>query len=610
MYCENCGNELREGAQFCTHCGETVKSAEPTISDNQVWQNQQTEATSATYYETEGSAAPETEVSIKKKKAKKPLKTRIIAIVAAVAFIAGSGLFVWLNPYANNAFMKLILNSEDYTRYVIGKNLKNLSGNLTDEKIKMIASSALNRGMVMIGPYDQSNSVSMSQIAMSAAVADGSTEVSAEINMIPEIENLIEDNMDYDADMFTWVDNAKVTYSIDSSRDKFGMGAKAVINNIDICSADAAIDIEKGDVYLSSPELLGNPAKVNFVDPAETEYDERMEHYNKIIETVPNAEVTEKILTRYITCILEQIDDVEEESEALEVRDVSQRCTKLTFNIDDKMCKDVAQAVLKEAKNDSEMKGIIKDVAKAMNEDSDAVIKEFESAIQSELDNIKTWETSGEDFVEITLWVNARGEITGIDIIPDEGLGEDVSISVYDVKKGRKCASSAEVFVDGQKVTLSGDGEIKRNKRSMDLTLKMMGADIVDFSLSNVDEKSLKKGLFDGKLEIMLNDDLKPMLGMYMDSEYSSLLFDAKIVMESEMESANKGKGTFTLLLENKQVIKLSVDSQIGNGNVKLPIDAKEYEDISDIENKINTSLVLDALEKAGAPSEITDALE
>lgn len=634
MFCNKCGKEIREGVQFCTSCGEPVKPVNTAdnyanTANNQAnyqtnyqtnYQSNANQDQGQSYdYDTAGYSTTKPVTPGKAKKPKMPLKTRIIAIAAAVAVIAGSGLFVWLNPYANNAFMKTILNSEDYTRYVIGKNLKKVSGNLTDENIKMIGSTVAMGTMSSVMDYDYdydsyssySNRSEMLGYAMLANMMNCTADISAEVNLTDDIKDIIEDNMGREAENITWVDNAKITYSLDSETDKFGMGASANINNVDIASADVAMDFKEGDAYLSAPKLLPESAMTNVFDPEDEDYKEIVEMHKAIMDAIPDAKTTEELLTRYITCVLEQVEDVEEETEKLEVEDVSQKCTKLTINIDDKLCKRVAKAVLKEAKSDSQLKGIIKDVAKSMGEDPDDVIDSFEESIENGLENINEQETSGEDLAEVTLWVNSRGEIAGIDIEPEEG---DVKFSAYDVKKGKKCASIIEMSQGRQKITFSGEGEIKRNKRSMDFSLRAMGTDIAEVSISNVDEKKLKKGLFNGTVEMKIAEDTKQMaiqaIQYEVGEDIAEMLVDSKLVIDGNMESPNKGKATIKFVMNNKPVIQLSVNSQIGSGGkVNIPANAEEYDE-DDLEDEVDFDAIIDAFEEAGAPDDLIDEME
>ena len=137
MFCNNCGKEIGDGMQFCTGCGASVSPASQNDSQQNV-PNENVASTETVYYATDGSVASKTS----NKKPTGGFRTRLVAIVVAVAVVAGSVLFGWLNPWANNQIMKLILNSEDYTAYVIGNSIKKISKNMTDEKIQMLASSA------------------------------------------------------------------------------------------------------------------------------------------------------------------------------------------------------------------------------------------------------------------------------------------------------------------------------------------------------------------------------------------------------------------------------------------------------------------------------------
>lgn len=678
MFCNKCGKELKDGVAFCIHCGAAVEARGTNNNVNQANyasqggqvnyvsqgnQNQTYTTTVDKVYETEGSLGKVAPTPEKPKK-KMPLRTRIIAIAVVVAFLVGSGLFVWFNPYTNNWLMRTVLNSEDYTRYVIGKNLKNLSSNLTDENIEIlesaIASGVLGTHVssddqkrldeldkeldeIDYDDYDtysdyyddwdelwnEKNEIYQKyedarnalQCKIFADSLSGTSSVSAEVKLNDVIKDIIEENMGNEADSILWIDNANAKLSFNSTGDKASVDAGLNINKTNIASANVGIDSKTGVVYISAPNVLKDDVKATLVDTDSDEYKECVKTYENIMAAMPDAKTAEKILTRYITCVLEQIDDVDEDREKLEVGEVSQKCTTLSFTIDDKLGKNVAEAVLKEAKNDTEIKNIIKNVAKETGADPDEVIEEYEEGIESALDEIKDFDPEGEDYAKIKLWVNARGEITGIDVTPvgaaaeaiESELGGKAKFSAYDVVKGKKCASSIKVSMGSGNIVFEGEGTIKKNKRSMDCKIKAIGVEIADIKIRNFDEKKRKDGLFSGTIEISASETAKvtmrSALEYQLGEDAADMLANAKFVIEGNMDSANSGRMAVKLISDNEQIVKIEANTKRGNGNVSLPSKAKDITN-EDIDDYLDSSKIIDALEEAGAPSELTDELE
>ena len=554
MICKNCGSELMEDMVFCGKCGAKVEAEEvaetvEAVENEEVVETVETvEAEEVATPETSGSenaTEPMSEIvenneeaqveEIVKKKSKWKMWTAIGVTVAIVA-----GIVAFAFPYVSNAFWQVILSDEEYFEHVIKSNVSDCVESVSDAYADMI------------DMYAKAESMHY----------DGKLEIGE------KAKSLIYDYSYGSADI-GWLNS--FSYSGESGFDdgKIYGAASYSINDKHIIDVNTIIDGEA--TYMDFPGISDGGLRTEM-------YGDNADVIKALIafyEVAPDEKVMSELVVRYMAYIAESVEDVEKTSDTVEAGGVSKTYTKYTAKIDEEVVEDAIETVLTEAKTDKDIEKLI--IEFCDSEDAEDVYKAYQDGIDELLEELDMDDAS---FVfDFVIWVDAKGNITGMGV--DFEGGEVYAVNALDGKtSGTKFRVNAPDF----NLTFEGGSTLKSGKVNGEYALNVMGMDVVDVVLTDIDYSLAKKDVLNGKIEISVAKGAKAALELTED-DTASLIANAKIVLDSKATDVYNNAFEIAAYSDNDMLLKLSIDTEPTKANVPVidkyidSDDFREYEE-------------------------------
>ena len=314
-------------------------------------------------------------------------------------------------------------------------------------------------------------------------------------------------------------------------------------------------------------------------------------------DALPDAETLTKVLDRYLAIILDGLKNVDQTTTTLEVGGVKQDCTVLALKIYEKDVLDIGKAVLTKAKDDADLKKIIEDFAKAVEEmagediGADEAYVDFQETIIDALDAIEAdTDIDTESFIQLDTYVDKNHNIIGMKLHEMSSQGsERGQVYFYALTEGNKTAFEFAIpsdVNDGDDFKLSGTGTKNGDKVSGTYTATMQGTVMGTIKIENLDAEG-------GTITIAPSMDLFP-------SEVEDMLGDLSLQIKLEGE-----KIALNILGGNEVLLGIAFKSSESDGpSLSEPSNAVDVTDSSAMERwteKLVMDKVINNLKAAGA---------
>ncbi|MBP3352366.1 MAG: zinc ribbon domain-containing protein [Lachnospiraceae bacterium] len=634
MVCKNCGNLLEDGVKFCTKCGQRVEevvaevkeaAAEATAEVTEAAAEVQEKAEEATAevketvaeaQETVAEAKEEvkeeandvkekvadvaeevketvTEVATEvKEKVKKFPKGALIAIGAIALVLI---LIIANFKSVANSVNKLVSSEEKYYASVEKDGIKELASSAAD----IYENSFLEY-------YSDYN--------------DTSVDLGVEVELGEDAAEMLAAAVGSDDEKAF----AKMAFDLFMSYkgDVLSAEASATLGKTELISADGVLDLKKGQAFGRIEELSSKYIGVSFEDYADM-ISEGIKQGDEFIELLPKKKTVESLVNRYMTIVIDNLDNVSEKKDTISVGDIEQKCTAIRVRIKEKDINKIAIAVLEEAKDDKELIGLISDFAAAgaavYGEEMDAkdIEDEFKESIEAALDEMKEAEDSeddedSEDEEELIMivYVNGKGEVIGRELkINDE------TVLVYEMpEKGSKFALKAAIIDGEDEVIFEGEGKKSSSSLSGEFALKVKedgekAVKFIEVDVDKFDTKKIKEGFLNGTFTFKLSDEFLKEADVAMAGAILGD-YNIKCVFKS---SKNNSYVEIALMDKDEMFAAIKMDAKVGSGkSASLPkgILVEDEEDIIEWVQTINFEKFVKNLEKAGLPIEIVEEIE
>lgn len=370
-----------------------------------------------------------------------------------------------------------------------------------------------------------------------------------------------------------------------------------LMNMADYVMYLAAPDLNDGWIKFDMSEMMGGAPAANMSAYAA--------QLSALAEALPDANTLTKILDRYLDLALAELDNVEQTTTTLTVGSISQECTQLTLKVYEADALALCKSVLKEAKDDADLKKIIEDMAAAIedltgeNIGANDIYADFQEAISDLLADLEdVEETDEENPIVLITYVDKDHNIIGRKLTMSDQDNPRGVFYFYTVTDGDEFAFEAAIpsdvdDTDDAKVT--GSGTKKSGKTTGEFTLAIEGTDFVTLKLEDFNMKG-------GTLTLDPTEAAEEAMGMD-NIPFNELSLQIKLSDGIELNILSEGKLLAGLALKG---------GESDGPNLSEPNKATDAMDSNAMQKwaeKLVLDKVLDNLEKAGVPSELVDAL-
>lgn len=524
----------------------------------------------------------------------------IVALVALVLIGGGVILFLMRDVIANS-MAKSSKTPEEYLAYVVDKQPWDTLNKEYEEAYTQVSSLGNTR-------------------------MDGVIRFNMSDDMLETVESAIEEAMssssyyyyyspqdDIDLRLDAWQD---IAFEFENVRADNGLSAMQGIRIKDkdyLLSLEELYDTDKSTAYVRCPQLNEDYAAIKLANILD---DDELEMVNGIIDSgknglsvLPTAKTMDEMRQRYMSAILEQIDDVDMSDDTLVVNSQEMKCTVLSFTLDEDMQKNICQAFIDTVRDDSDLEdffyNLVKESGKGMNMDMDPdelwedLMKELDKAEQR-LDDIEI-----DVEPDVLIYVDNKGNIVGFSIEDSK----DVLLLGY-IRKGTKLWFEFSA-TSGKKDLFSFTGEGKAGVSGVDMDCLLAVNDDEEFELPfTLEDFSSKGGTF--------RMDLEPICDMILDRPHNKDAEDLLDILDGELVISSQrndmeSKGSVAIEDGSETKVGISYDVKLGKGDeIEFPANKECVKISSAIElmpylGDCDMNKLADNLEKLGLPKEYAD---
>jgi len=370
-----------------------------------------------------------------KKKSHKKLIAAVIVILLLVS-IAGTA-FAFQNTLLNT-FASLTKSPEDYYAYVENKAFNDSVDKITPY-LDFTTKNVAYQSSIDI-TYDRGTVDSILQGTLGMGLTDLESNLGISLDSIG-IDALVasEDGNAYES-----------------------LGIK--LNQVDIITLEIFMKAVEQEVLLRLPEL--SPAYIK--QSLATEGYDMNEYLTQLKLLTP--ERTADFLKRYGSIITDNMDKVElSKNEELTIDTLTVSCNKLTVTLDNENLYAIISAILEEAKEDEYIYDLLPifDVSKSDYKDA---LDEAAASLKESLEG----DTSVEGSLEMTVYVNNRGEIIGRDFIAVEDGSSIGSLGYAKLNKDNYEEFNLYLKDESGTMILDGSGNQTKDGDSYDGSAKFL----------------------------------------------------------------------------------------------------------------------------------------
>ncbi|MBQ9742334.1 MAG: zinc ribbon domain-containing protein [Ruminococcus sp.] len=643
MLCPKCSQPIEEGKAFCKNCGANIQDPDATVAmpaapaqetapeeTAPVAPEAQAPADTTAPVSFAGDVAPITEG--KKLNIKKILLITIPCIVLAVLLIFN------MNNIAG-FFVKTFASPETYLSYSLAQSIKDPA-----------------KGMIT--SYDNFINGLTDDASVVSAINVKATDKGLE-----SLVSLLEESgtEDIDEEDLAFLKDMSLDTTVNLKEGVANMTGLFNIGKGEIVSAEAILDPIEGSAYMGLPELnesflefdLEEDMDITISDYIDMDEETIGKFIDIIQECAPEGKELEDIAIDIGKAALGCIEDVEKGKETLEIGDISQKVTTLSFTLDEEASanmsiaameamlenKDIekiitnAQETVEKKYEDLGLKGEAEDaVETALEEDwYDLFTDSLEESIDAQEDLLDDESEYSTD-VEFTLYIDGDHKMAGYKITDnasyeteladyeeypeyydEEPKLEDYVLFVATATKGNKFEY---IYTDGEDTIMEGSGKNTGKTLSGTYTIyssyynydtaETEYAEMIELVFEDINQKQWQKGNMKGSFTITPKEAFYEAIGG--DSILEVLDLSLKVDMDTTKKDA---KINLTLYNDEDELITISTDSTLKGGEkVKAPSDTTKAEDAEDWASDTDFDTLISNLEDAGVPDEWVDAIE
>ncbi len=500
----------------------------------------------------------------------------VIAIIVAVLF--GSNF--------SNAFRKIFSSPEGYAEHIVSTTVEDTVSTVKDSAEDYL--EYLEKGVT--------------------------SNLDVTITLEKEGKAFIEDNFGYlNEEYYTWFNTATFDVSAEAKNTEISLEASAKLNKEKLVTAEVVVDDNK--VYFSFPDYNKKAIFAEIPDMPSM-------NLAPIIKAL-DLDLMEKLILSYTGTVMDSVD-VTEQTVSVSAGGVSGKLTESKIELDGKLMKNVATAILKKAQKDKDIEKLLKQFEKvyeaAANElegfyaedfDADELYSELIEEIDYALEELESLDSEYMEYAEkpytISVYSDSNGDFAGIKLYdPNEKI---TLFKMLYITSGSEAgfemsASEYSYYWDEAQTIfeIKANGTEKGDKLSADFKIESYGSMVYEFKTKDLDLNKLEDGILKGELIFPIPVD------EFEDFEIS-ILSNSTNNEEVDLKIA--------LIDDNKELITLEAKGNVKSGaSINAPkdaIDSEDYEKIgvwaTDTLKSVSKNLPK-VLKKAKLPTDIIEMIE
>lgn len=510
MFCSNCGASLAEGTKFCPTCGATQAAPAPEVPVSEV------SAPELPVYQNHF-ASPSFEPQPEQPKKKKWILPVAIA-GGLIAVLVVLGIVFW--DSVNGFWLRNFGSTEDYLVYVEKKSIGEPISELTD----------------LYGKF-KNPQPQKTEGEVTIVLSDDAKQMAGSLLSGYDVENL---------------EDASIQFVTNNDGENQATEFTLMMGETKALQANLYADGETGDVYLTVPTLN----QKTFHIPMQRDENSAMIHSilsdSEFLNALPEEEVLNELLMKYINIALTQIKDVEKTDTIINIEGIEQSVIELRVEITEETALNITKAVLEAVREDKELREAllpaIEYVAEemALFEDAEDLYDEVLDAIDDALEELDETEFTDEDPIVFTNYVDGDHKIIARRIEAD---GEELFFGT--IQDGNDTATM--ITVSNQfRLTGSGTKDGSKLSGTYTLTMNQYGQAVCLGKIELIDVDTAKDTL-NGTIRIRPDADLFEKAGM---SGSMTLAISAMNPALEFTASGDEEGGTFAInLLSNDEVL-------------------------------------------------------
>ena len=517
----------------------------------------------------DGFATADFDAPKKPKKGKKAII--IIAIIVVVLGLIGGAIALFWNSIAG-FFIKNFGSDEDYLKFV---EYNALSAYVDD--VAMVYGNAT----------ESFTEGTATNVALNVEVSDTAHDLLKE----------------YLAADVSWLKSISLEGNTKTDGDLQSTDAILKLSGKEILNASVIVDQAEGKAYLAILNLSEKYMEEKIQIPEA--YKELLSE--EFIAKLPAEKDFSNITKRYLEIALDNLNDVEKSTETVEIGDVSQKLTVLELTISEKDLYDICMDVLKEFKNDKEVKNIIKGVLKQLEDeglidDANDALDELYDELDEAIDNLKEADVdSDKEMAVLTDYVNSKHEIVGRTL----SVGGRKALEYLKATDGDEFAYELD-YSGAMKV--KGEGTIKSDIVNATYTVTVQNIEVATLTVEDFDEAAFDDGYINGKFTVKPSEEL--LSQVIPDSQINSVikLLDPGVCVDINTGKDN-GSIKVSLLSKDQVLVTVSASGTVSDDNSISVPDDSDVVSQDEWASELDINKIIDALKEAGVPTELLNVL-
>ena len=437
---------------------------------------------------------------------------------------------------------------------------------------------------------------------------------------------------------FSWLNSLSMDMAVSMAEGKEMMNAEVLLNDSSLCSMNMYMDMAELIEYMQVPELSETWLKIPLLasmemseeamaDSFESEeeaqaYQQYMEKYEASMQNLykvlgdmtsvyPDTETLTTLMERYGNLVIDNLSEASSAEEALSVEGVSKDCTVYETSIKESNLTDIMNGVLKTAKEDQELKGLLEKWDEVGNTDLYDQFQKGADDLLAELEGEDYSEENSEMFL-YRVWVNADGKIKGREISIADDVEPYPILTWKSPSADGSSALLAELDLGTESITLTGSGQTTDNLLNGEYVLAINDIKTIAVQAQNVtvNKENPWKGVFEGTYNLSFLQDTTS------EEQNPLAAFGLTLYVLSDMDNY-ESQIDLTVTGSGAALVTLSVTSGFAEASVEAP-DAAALESAIDISNEeagaaytanLDVNTILNNAVAAGMPEELVTAI-